>query len=136
MKKWFLHTSICILFGLGMAACGKDNGGGGGSSEDKLVATLTPAVGSVQPPALGPDFPVQVTINSKMPTSGVKIEVSSKPEAGGVAFFNTQNNTSAATNNYTITGTPINVASIVEVKITSLSQSSNTWTGSYRYSRK
>jgi hypothetical protein len=137
MKKWFLLSSLGALFLLGVIACGKDNGGGGGgSTEDKLVASLTPAVGSVQPPALGPDFSVQVAISSKMPASGVKVEVSAKPEAGGTAFFSTQGNTSAATNNYTITGTPINVASIVEVKITSLTQSTNTWTGSYRYSRK
>jgi hypothetical protein len=137
MKKIFIMASLFTLFAWGMAACGKSGGGGGGgTTEAKLAANLTPAVGSVQAPALGPDFNVQVSITSTLPTNGVKVEVTAKPEAGGAAFYSTQNNVTTAASNYTITGTPINVASIVEVKLTSLTQASNTWTGSYRYSRK
>jgi hypothetical protein len=37
---------------------------------------------------------------------------------------------------FTITNTPVGVQCIVEIKVTSLSKSSNQWTGSYHYSRK
>jgi hypothetical protein len=73
-----------------------------------------------------------------MPPSGVKIEVSAKKDdgSGAPAFFSTSTNTSTSVNNFSITSTPSGVQCLVEVKVTSLTKSTNQWSGSYRYSRK
>lgn len=121
-------------------------GGGGGNSPDpppppaevNLAVTLNPADGSVQPPALGPTFPLSVTITSTMPPSGVKIDVSAKKDdgTGAAPFYSTSVNSTSATNNFSITGTPANVLILVEVKVTSLTKPTNIWAGSYRYTSK
>jgi hypothetical protein len=73
-----------------------------------------------------------------MPSQGVSITVRARPEspANAAAFFTETRNSSQQVNNFTITNTPVNVASIVEITITSRSCSNNSITGSYRYSRK
>lgn len=53
-----------------------------------------------------------------------------------VLFFTNTLNTSSAMSTITITGTPANTQCLVEVKVTSRSTASNTWTGTYRFSSK
>ena len=121
------------------SACGKGSSGGGGSqpNEPTLVVDTDPTNGAVQAPSIGP-FNLKVTITSAMPQNGVKIEINAKKDdgTGSNPFYSTTINTSAGVNNFNLTGTPSNVQCLVEVKVTSLSKSSNTWSGSYRYSRK
>jgi len=133
----FLLTGS-IVFGL---ACSKGNNGGGGTTppaEQNLVVTTNPPNGSVQLPSLGP-YNLTVTINSTMPSGGVKIEVSAKKDDGSnpPAFYSsTINSTTSTSSNFTITNTPAASLCLVTVKVTSLSKATNTWTGSYRYSSK
>jgi hypothetical protein len=131
----FFIGSILISSG-----CNKGGGGGGNPPpppESNLDVTLTPANGSVQAPSNGP-FDLTVTINSTMPSSGVKIEINSRKDDGTnpAPFYTSTNNSSAAVNNYSITGTPASTQCIVDVKVTSNSKPTNTWSGGYRYSRK
>jgi hypothetical protein len=135
---------IVVLFGLLMCVClfygcKKGGGGGGGnpSNEANLVVEIDPANGTVQAASLGP-FNLKITITSAMPPNGVKIEISSKKDdgSGSAAFFTSSSNTSTGVSNFNITNTPGGVQCLVEVKVTSLSKSSNQWLGSYRYSRK
>jgi hypothetical protein len=137
MKK-FAAILLAGLFVI--AACSKGGGGGGGggnSNEANLVVDIDPANGTVQAPSLGP-FNLKVSVTSTMPPSGVKIEVSAKKDdgSGAPAFFSTSTNTSTSVNNFSITSTPSGVQCLVEVKVTSLTKSTNQWSGSYRYSRK
>lgn len=138
MKKLLLMT---LTFGilLTLLACKKGGGGGGGSNsnEANLTVDLDPANGTVQAPSLGP-FNLKVSITSAMPPNGVKIEVSAKKDdgSGSAAFFTNSGNSTSAVNNYSITSTPATVQCLVEVKVTSLTKSTNTWSGSYRYSKK
>jgi hypothetical protein len=123
-----------IIFAI-TPACKKS--GGGGSSEATLVVETTPAAGTTEAPAPGPDFPLKIEIKSAMPASGVKIEVSAKKDGSAdPAFFTSSKNSTAQQNTYTITGTPSTVVCIVNITVTSLSKPSNIWTGSYRYSKK
>ena len=138
MKKF----AAILLVGLFViTGCSKGGGGGGGgggnSNEAKLVVDIDPANGTVQAPSLGP-FNLKVSVTSTMPPSGVKIEVSAKKDdgSGAPAFFSTSTNTSTGVNNFSITSTPSGVQCLVEVKVTSLTKSTNQWSGSYRYSRK
>ena len=106
-------------------------------SEANLAVTLNPPANSTQPPAPQIDFPLSVTITSTMPAQGVTIAVTAKREDNSAVFFTSPvTNTSSATNNFSITGTPIGVICITTVTVTSKSSATNIWTGTYRYSRK
>ncbi len=130
LSKYIL-LSICIIL-LSIVACQK-----GSSKEDNLVVeTLPLANGHVEPAAPGPDFPLTVTIKSAMPSGGVKIDVTAKPDGGTVAFFSSSKTTSTPATTFSITGTTAGIVSLVEITVTSISSSSNKWTGSYKYSRK
>jgi hypothetical protein len=130
---FLLVASVCIW-----PACHKGGSGGGNPpNEPNLVVEIDPPNGTVQAPSIGP-FNLKVTITSAMPQNGVKIDISAKKDdgSGSGAFFSTTVNTSTGINNFSLTNTPSNVQCLVEVKVTSLSTSSNQWSGSYRYSRK
>lgn len=131
----FFISSILISSGCKKSS-GGGGGGGGGTTEANLVVVTTPSNGSVQVPSLGP-FDLRVNITSPMPPGGVKIEVTAKREDTGVQHFSqTINNTSIAITDFTITNTPLTVVCLVDIKVTSNSKPTNTWTGQYRYSRK
>ena len=138
MKQLVLFFTLLVIV-CASPACGK--GGGGGSNqqpnEANLVVETDPSNGTVQAPSIGP-FNLKVTITSAMPPNGVKIEISAKKDdgSGSGPFFSTTVNTSTGVNNFSITSTPSNVQCLVEVKVTSLTKSTNQWSGSYRYSRK
>lgn len=127
--------AFCCCIG---SSCG---GGGGGTTpappaEANLSVTIDPANGSVQIPALGP-YNLKVSISSTMPPSGVKIEVTAKKDDGSnTVFFTTSVNKTTAVNDFVITSTPAATQCLVEVKVTSLTKPTNTWSGSYRYSSK
>ena len=129
----FLISAILVT-----SSCKKSSGGGGGgTTEAPLVVTTNPPNGSVQAASNGP-FDLTVTITSTMPPSGVKIEITARKDDGTnpPPFFTSTNNSTNAVNNYTITGTPATTQCIVNIKVTSLTLATNTWSGSYRYSRK
>jgi hypothetical protein len=73
-----------------------------------------------------------------MPPQGVTIVVSAKKDDGSGAgdFFNTSTNSSNTLNNFTITNTPASVVCVATVTVTSRTSTTNTWTGTFRYSRK
>ncbi|WP_290798875.1 hypothetical protein [Flavihumibacter sp. UBA7668] len=116
--------------------------GGGGDdpqpAEENLVITTTPVLnGQQEAVAPGPNFPLTVTVTSKMPPQGVRIEVTARPDGNGTtAFFTANQTTSNATTTLSITNTPQLTVSRVTVTVTSLSKPSNTKTGFYLYSRK
>jgi hypothetical protein len=136
MKKVLYLVSVLMVAVLVMSSSCKKSSGGGGSNETPLSVDLNPAAGSNQAPSPGPDFPLTVTIKSTMPPSGVKIDVSAKQDGSTSTFFTTSVNTSTATNNFTITGSPRSVTLRVDVTVTSITDASNKWTGGYTYSRK
>lgn len=131
-----LLLSAFLIFLLGTFGCQKGNGGGNANEESLVIQTLPLANGHVEAAAPGPDFPLRVTVTSAMPSGGVKIDVTAKPDGGTVSFFNQSKTSTTATTDFTITGTPTGVVCIVEITVTSVSSSSNKWTGNYKYSRK
>ena len=139
MKKALSQIFIVSAIIICIASCSDkgSGGGGGGGSEANLVVTLTPPAGSTQPAAPQVDFPLTVSITSTMPPQGVSIDVKAAPDGSTVNFF-TQSipTTTSANTNFNITGTPTGVVCVVTVTVTSKSKPANTWTGSYRYTRK
>ena len=140
MKRELLKVLMGIVIIFGIAGCSSKGdgggGGGGGTSEANLVVTLNPPVGTTQPAAPGDNFPLTVSITSAIPTQGVTIDVKAAPDGSTTNFFTESRSSTSANNNFTITGTPVNVVCVTTVTVTSKSKPSNTWTGSYRYSRK
>ena len=139
MKKLLLQLFIVPAIILCIASCsdkGGSGGGGGGTSEANLAVTLTPPAGSTQPAAPQIDFPLTVSITSTMPPQGVTIDVKAAPDGSTANFFTESRSSTTANNNFTINATPTGVVCVVTVTVTSKSKPTNTWTGSYRYTRK
>ena len=138
MKKRLLQLFIvpAIIFGIGSCSDKGGGGGSGGGDEANLVVTLNPPAGSTQPAAPQVDFPLTVSITSTMPPQGVTIDVKAAPDGSATNFFTETRSSTTANNNFTITGTPTGVVCVTTVTVTSKSKPANTWTGSYRYTRK
>ncbi|HUR10053.1 MAG TPA: hypothetical protein VM012_01715 [Flavitalea sp.] len=133
-KSFLLALTVLIILGI-MPNCKKKKDDTC-SSQPAIVATTSPAVNTVEAPGPGPTFALRVTITSTLPSGGVTIEVKARPEASATTFYSESKTATTSVTDFTITNTPQNVPSIVEITITSKSCSSNKWTGSYRYSRK
>jgi hypothetical protein len=137
MKKRLLQLFIVPVIVFSVFSCSsKSGGGGGGSDEANLVVTLNPPAGSTQPAAPQIDFPLTVSITSTMPPQGVTIDVKAAPDGSATNFFTESKSSTAANNNFTITGTPTGVVSVVTVTVTSKTKATNMVTLSYRYTRK
>ncbi|HMH20478.1 MAG TPA: hypothetical protein VK563_01825 [Puia sp.] len=131
MKRFFSALLAMAVVSTGTWGCG-----GKSSPEATLAVTTTPAINSTQPPAPGPNFPLNVKITSAMPSKGVSIAVSAAPDGTTSTFFSVTQNSTTASNDFSITATPVAKVSVVTITVTSLSTATNTWTGSYRYSAK
>ena len=129
-RQFFLPA--CIILFIAVVSCQKGSGG----EQNLVVETLPLANGHVEAPAPGPDFPLRVTVKSAMPSGGVKIDVTAKIDGGTVAFFTNSKTTSSGVTDFTIALTPSGVVSVVDITVTSVSTSTNKWSGSYKYSRK
>lgn len=136
MKKSILPWVAAILVLLAMPYCKKKSGGDSCSSESTLVITTTPANGTTEAPAPGPNFPLRVTISSAMPPSGVTIEVKAHPDGSPTNFFTETRNTSTKDNDFTITSAPSAVTCVVEVTVVSKTCNTNKATSTYRFSKK
>ncbi len=137
MKKVAVKLLALTMIVFGIGGCSdKDPGGGGGTDEANLVISLNPPANSVQPAAPQTDFPLTVTITSAMPPQGVTIDVKVAPEGSTANFFTETRSSTSATNNFTITNTPVGVVCVTTVTVTSKTKATNTVTATYRYSRK
>lgn len=137
MKKRLLIFSIAA--GLSMittASCGDK--GSTPPPEENLVITGNPALlGQQESPGVGPNFPLVITVTSKMPPQGITIKVEAKEEGStGTAFYTDTKTTSSTVSNFTITNTPKAVSCRITVTATSVSTPGNTVTGFYLYSKK
>jgi len=134
--KNILFLSLAVIALIATPACKKSKNSSN-NSEARLTVQITPANGTTDAPAPGPDFPLLIQITSAMPPSGIKIQVTAKKDGSAdPAFFTSSPNSTMATNNIMIKGTPATVICLVNITITSLSDPTNVWNGSYRYSMK
>ncbi len=136
MRTVLLFIVFAVMSLVTVSSCGGGSDDPPPPNEANLAVTTDPANSTVQPPALGP-YNLKVSITSTMPPNGVKIDITAKRDDGtNTVFFSTSVNRTTAVNDFTITGTPAATQCLVETKVTSLTKSSNTWSGSYRYSSK
>jgi len=128
-----LFAILIFVFAPFLAGCG---GSSKTNTEPSLTVTTTPAINTVQAPALGPTFPLNVTVTSTMPPKGVTISVKATVDGSANSFFTTSKSTTVKSNDFTISGQQIADENVVTITVTSNGTASNTWTGSYRYSAK
>jgi hypothetical protein len=138
----FMKRTLTVLFasaGISFTAlpsCGSK--GSAPPAEENLVITANPAInGQQESPGVGPNFPLAVTVTSKMPPQGVKVEVAAKEEGPAtISFYTDAKTTSSTVSNFVITNTPQAVSCRVTVTVTSVSNATNKATGFYLYSKK
>ena len=137
MKKALLPWTAVIMILFTLPYC-SDKGGSTDScgSEASLAVTTNPAVNSDEAAAPGPNFPLTVTVTSAMPSGGVTIKVTARPDGETATFFSEEKSATTASTDFTITGAPSGKKSLVEITVTSKSCNTNKWTGSYRFSKK
>ena len=119
---------------MGEIGC-KKNMSTGTNEESKLLVELTPPNASTQSPQWGPDFPLKIIVASPIPSKGVNISVSAAQEGTTNYYYTKYLNTDQPQTNLKITGTPGDVTCVVQVIVTSVTDTFNKWTGSYRYSK-
>jgi hypothetical protein len=135
MKQIFAPKGVVTILIIALIPFLWGCGGGKNTAEPTLAVTTTPASGSTQAPAVGP-FNLNVTITSPIPAKGVTIAITAAPDGSATNFFTKTQSTTATSNDFTITGQEVANVNVVSITVTSNSKSSNTWTGSYRYSAK
>ena len=128
-----LFAILVLTFSSCLIGCG---GSSKSNAEPTLAVTTTPANGSTQTPAVGPTFPLNVTITSGIPAKGRTISIKATPDGSANAFYTKTVSTTAKSNDFTISGQQVADMNVVSITVTSNSTASNTWTGSYRYSAK
>lgn len=132
MRKLFIKL-LFLAAVISFSSCGK--GGGGGTptptpTEENLnvkLNTNNPAI------ALSSSHTFTVEVLSKMPSSGVKIDITAKKESDNTVVYSTSLTSSTAVNSVTISGLPMGQAyCLTNVTVTSVSKPANTWNGSFR----
>lgn len=133
--------TMMILLIIMVVSCGKKNGGGVAPTpvvpkEENLVFSIDPDPGAGVAVALSGTYPFKVTVGSKLTTSGVKVDVTTKKDADNSPIdsksldSNTQGiDLSTGTLNPGILCT-------VTVVVTSKSTPTNTATKSFKVARK
>ena len=130
----FIALLLFLLAGFGCQKSPSNNL----ADEETLRIQTSPVTtnNNVEPPAPGPTFPLKITILSKLPPAGVRIDVLARPDGSNTPFFTESKNASVTEFNFVISSTPKTVICVVEITVTSNNKTSNKWTGSYRYSSK
>jgi len=138
MKNFLLPILIAAGIALiTLPACGGSGSDPEPPAEENLAITANPALnGQQESPSPGPNFPLAVTVTSKMPPQGVTVEVVAKEESSSSGFYSDTKTTSSSVSNFVITNTPATVSCRVTVTVTSISKPANKATGFYFYSKK
>ena len=137
MKLRVVAAGTFVLLTLTIASFFTSCGGSSKTNaEPTLTVTTTPANGSTQAPAVGPTFPLNVTITSAMPAKGVTISIKATPDGSATTFFTDTKSTTAKSNDFIVKDQEVGNVNVVSITVTSNSTASNVWTGSYRYSAK
>lgn len=125
LKLFLLFSVTCFA----MYGCSKSDGGSAPTEENLKVSLSSAAIET----ALSNSFNFSVTIQSKMPTSGVTIKVDVKREDNLTSVYNVQANSTFTSSNFTINSLPPGqIYCLASITVTSVNTPSNIWTGSFR----
>jgi hypothetical protein len=140
MKRFSQIAGFCLLISLSLLSCSKKSGGGGGPTpppgEENLIIGIDPNPGTTTAQSLGSTYDFKVLVTSKMPASGVKVDVVCTKDSDQSVVSSQTLNSSFSPINATVSNLVSGVLCTVRVTVTSNSKPSNTATLTFKVSRK
>ena len=145
MRKTYKASRIVLIIFLmlGFISCGKSGGGGGGTTpptptptEEDIAFSIDIDPGSGIYAALGANQDAKVTISSKMPPSGVTVDVSVKKDSDNSVVTSTSLSGSISPFTVTLSSLPPGVVCTATFIITSKTKATNTATRLFKIARK
>jgi len=145
MKKSSFTILLLLSISFGLNSCGKKGTGGGTPPppppppvevEENIAFSLDPDPGTSTATALSGTYSFKVTLNSKMPSSGISIDVTTKKDSDG-SLLDSKNVKSSVAANDISTGTfASGVLYNITVAVTSQKTSTNTASKTFKVARK
>lgn len=143
LKKSFVTLFVSALI---LTSCGKKSGGTTPTPpppppppvevEENIAFTLDPDPGTTTVTALSGTYSFKVTLNSKMPSSGISIDLTTKKDSDG-SLLDSKNVKSTVAANDISTGTfASGVLYNITVVVTSQKTATNTATKTFKVARK
>jgi len=141
MKNITIITAISLLVCVGFLSCKKSSSGGGGGgggtvTEEILSISIDPDPGTTVVSSLGAVYDFKVNIKSKMPPSGVKIDIVCTKDADNSTVFSQSLNNSISPINTSVSNLVAGVLCTVKITVTSVSKPSNTASLNFKVARK
>lgn len=127
---------LIVLTAAVFLACKKSSSGGGNVDEENLVIALDPDPGSTIVQSLGASYPFNILIQSKMPPTGVDIDISCKKESDNTIVFSQKLQTSLSSTAVSINSLPFNEITIATIVVKSKSKPANASTKTFRLVKK
>lgn len=144
-----LRKSLLMLFTLAVviSSCGKKGGGSTPTPptppppppvevEENIAFSLDPDPGTTTATALSGTYTFKVTLSSKMPSTGISIDITTKRDSDGTTLESKNVKSSVATTDISTGTLASGVLYNVTVAVTSQRTSSNTATRSFKVARK
>lgn len=140
-KKYLISLTVFILSVLTLSSCSKGGGGGGGTPtppvEAPITFTMNPDPGTSIFAALASTQDFTISVTSKMPAAGVKVDLSLTKDIDGSSVFS-QSLTSATASSLTATYQNLTSGLVCTgtIKVTSASSASNSASKTFKIAKK
>lgn len=135
-----IKVSLLILLSItvGMGCKKSSSGGGGGSTakEENLIIAIDPDPGSSFAQSLSINYTFSILVQSRMPASGVIIEISCKKESDNSVVFSQSLQSTITSLSTAINNLPFNEMTIVTITVTSKNTPTNTASKTFRLIKK
>lgn len=133
-------TTVCVFACSIILSCKKkspNNGGGGTTTtEENLLIGTDPDHGIIVASSLGAVYDFKIVIKSKMPASGVKIEIECTRDSDNGSVFSQTLNNSATPINISVANLVAGILCTVKITVTSVNKPSNIASMSFKVARK
>jgi hypothetical protein len=139
LKSFYFQTLICIIISSIAISCSKEPGGDTSQPpppEEIIVFTIDIDPGLSVFSALGSTQDAKVTLSSKMPTSGVTVDVVVKKELDNTTVTSNSYSTLLSPFTTTISSLSPGVIFVATYTVTSKSKPSNSAVKSFKIARK
>jgi len=143
MKKIKVITAISLLVCISFLSCSKSSSGGGGGgggggtvTEENLSISIDPDPGITVATSLGAVYDFKINIKSKMPASGVKIDIACTKDADNSNVFSQSLNNSVTPINTSVSNLVAGVLCTVKITVTSVNKPGNTASLNFKVARK
>jgi hypothetical protein len=138
-NKWITIILAGILVTTGIS-CNKGDSGGGGTppppAEAQITFTINPDPGTTVMAALAATQDIAITITSKLPTAGAKVDLTLTKDADGSTVFSQSLTSSSSSITATFQNLVSGVICTATIKVTSASTASNNASKTFKIAKK